>query len=474
MRRLTWILCILFIALVPAYAQEEQDDGLPLAYLVHDELPTVSFSHVWADNRYDSHYAGFLPGEFGFREGVSWESAGFVPFGVDFAIGDYALSPDRTQLAFSAYDPTDVTGSDGNTYRGFDYGLFIYNFVESISDQRNLTRIDISHPVDVIWSPEGDSLLLPAVGIEGLPTPFYSGEEDTLIYDLTDQTFYTLQAGDPPLFYVDGYDVEFDVEGKTFYFSARPPYVWLPDERVLFQSGGRDCADDCQTWNDLYIADRDGSNLQRLTTLADEESLPPDLFIRDAVWSPVDERIYFELYGTDSYNFSAIYSAGLDGNLREEFTASRSVNYLRVTPNEAQDANYVTIDRGVLGWSILRLGGSPDTVETLYEGSPDETSSSVDAFSDDGRYAAVNMGEVTRIIDLENHRVNATIQTGWVCGLRWLDDDHVVYQSVTSQLASAPECPDETNGIWRGNVTNGGVIDLTERWTKPLRLLLPQ
>lgn len=470
MHRTILTLFSLFISLLPLTAQEDEQ---PLAYVMYENNTPVYISATWRDNRHDSRISGQLAGEFGFRQGVSEISSGTVRFGVDFVIGEYALSPDRTRIAFSAYDPANVTASDGHVYRGFDYGLFIYHIPPLGTYADVVDRIDIGHPVDVIWSPEGDALLLRAVGIEGLAEPFYSGEEDTLIYDLTTESFYTLQAGDPPVFYTDGYDAEFDVEGKTFYFSAVPPYIWLPDGRIVFQSGGIDCANECDTWNDLYVAERDGTNVQRLTTLDEATSPLKGVRIEDAVWSPVDERIYIEI-NTNSSSGRSLYSLDQDGELRAEML--NKGDFVAVHPLVSQGGNYVTVYSADRSWSIQQLAGNPEDVSTIYQSETENTTpvlSLLDAFSPNERFIAVNDGLVTQIINLETGRLQATIETGAVCGLRWVDDQILMYQMGQINPYMLPACPELTNGLWLADISDSDLTSLTERFGQPMRLLLP-
>jgi hypothetical protein len=484
--RLLWLLTCILLTTLTVAAQEEAP---PLAYLIRENSAQIDFVAVWADGRRESRYAGYLPGEFGFRRGVSWESVGMVRFGVDFAIGDYALSPDQTQLAFSAYDPNDVTGSDGNLYRGYDYGLFIYSFAESRPGKPSIRRIDIDHPVDVIWSPEGDALLLPAVGIEGLPTPFYGSEPDTLIYDLKTQQFYTLQAGDPPVFYTDGYDGDFDTEGKKYYFSASAPFVWLPDNRIGFKSGGIDCANNCESWQDLYVANRDGSNVQRLTHLADDIPSGIGMYIEGAAWSPVNERLYYKVAGREPGIDSAVYSLDLNGRGGSLLArAGSDAGLLPVAAHSADGAIYVTFYLRDDHWAIWHLNNPSEGLAAAFVSNvtdagltPDEVSALplTDAYSQDGHYAAINLlikntnQAVTVIVDLTAGKIVRKFQTGFVCGLRWLDGSHFRFQTVGDTLKAKPSCPDETDGLWLADVENRSPLDLTERESQPMRLLPP-
>jgi hypothetical protein len=465
MRRAILTFFSLLISLLPLTAQ---DDDRPVAYFMREVNSPISLSRVWLDNRRDSQYAGRLPGEFGFRQGVSEISGGTVRFGTDFVIGDYALSPDQTRIAFSAFDPADVLSSDGNTYRGFDYGLFIYHIPPEGTYEDIVDRIDMDHPVDVIWSPEGDALLLPAVGIEGMSSPFYFIEPDTLIYDLSAETFYTLQVGDPPVFYTDGYDAELDVEGKQFYFSGVPPFVWLPDGRIVFQSGGIDCANECDTWNDLYVADRDGSNVERLTNL-NEAITVRNGRIDDAVWSPVDERLYVEVRDNSSGRHS-LYSLDMAGDFREEIV--NSGDFQPVRPSLSLGKNYVTTYPSSSVWTIRELG-STDSGTTFYQHEAAAASPVLDALSPNEQFIAVHDGVATYVINLETGMLQTTLETGAVCSLRWIDDETMIYQPGQINPYLLSDCSNESNGLWRVDVSDGDLTNLTEFVDAPMRLLLP-
>lgn len=468
-----WLLALVLVAALgftrPVIAQ---DDQIPLAYRL-SEYSQVGMGYIWEDGHHDSHFAGTLPTAFGFMSAISESSEDVtVRFGVDWVIGSYALSPNKEQLAFSAFDPSIQFNDDGTYTSRYQYGLFFYNFLDD-----KLHQVAIDHPVEVIWSPDGKTLLLPATGIPGEPQPFYSQEPDTLLFDLATQTFSTLQVGDPPLFYVDGFDEDYDVEGQTFYASARAPFVWLPDGRLIFWSGGTACPDDCTAWSDFYIANRDGSAVNRLTHL--EEQLPASIsrYTSGAFWSPVDERLYMHLETRSTQYQNALYSTDLEGNLREELLPQPQTQLLTVHPVAAQQAVY-DVATGENNWQLLQLNGSNETVRTIaafpLEGSVEAGSriyrANLSAISPDGQYIAVNTIRIptgafngvlgaTEVIDLSTGERIQSIKTGVACDLRWLDTTRFIYQSVPDAQPNA-YCPKQQTNLYRANIETGTTLEL--------------
>lgn len=217
-----------------------------------------------------------------------------------------AWSPDGKRLCFSRHE--------GNAIR-------LYVMGANGADQKRLTdRLDPEY--DAVWSPDGLRLAAALVKVSGT-----QGDVDV----------YSLDG--------EGKNAQL-VAGNVGKLSHEESPAWSPDGKRVCFSSTRDGN------QELYIADSDGSAVQRLTSDAALDAHP--------VWSPDGKRLAF---ATDRWGDLELATIEADGSNLARLTASPGLDdYPAWSPDGARlaytsnrDANYEIYVCDASGQNVVNL-----------------------------------------------------------------------------------------------------------------------
>lgn len=372
-------------------------------------------------------------------------------------VRDIQLSPYGTQIAFSAIQPSTNAAS-----------LNIYSIQSGI-----LIRRDVAQARQVEWSPEGDAILLSNL-IE-LNSPYNTGAVGVYVYDVAANDLHLIAT-------------------STGNFGN---HLWLPNsQQLVFAGNGIPCQQPCSSREDLYLINRDGSDIQPLTNLGIQ--LPSALLksICEPVWSEWNMRIYFRVgcISEQPIPQEYLYSTDLNGAVRQEIAIEEAISgfpnavvfesilvdnvnesIFTVSSQEGADETGARIET----WRIESIDDKPNS-EVVYEVNARGLFSfqiQTSALSANGSIVAIASQEygdsesgLITVISLETGQVIAT-KSGLrpICNIVWSGTDQLLFTQQSTERLVCPNFGDVgSQAISQFDITTGMITDITQGVTLPL------
>jgi len=343
------------------------------------------------------------------------------------------VSPNGNNIAFTA------TNSKTNKIK-----LFIYQI-----SQQNLIQKDLLEDMNLLWSPDSNSLLL-------------SNRDQAQIYDV--QTDHFTQVAD-------------------FGFGEA---IWLPDnQHIVYVGDGIVCDSPCKPFDDLHVINRDGKDNQVITNLGSQ--IPADAFhsICEPTWSARDKRVYYRVgCVSESRSFEYLYSTTLLGDNRlENAPDSTTVFVSRITNLETDILNstiYGLTAENILGgasWKIMAFNFEPNSKVIFKSSRKSGDIPQHIALSPNGQHISLNasFGSTSKagflwIISVKSGDiVTSKEDLENICQLVWSDDKTIIF---TQDVGGNPSCPDEIfwispRTLSKFDLDTGDVTPLTSNFTVP-------